>query len=260
MKAILLSSMLLAASAGSVFAQGERLNGIQWTLIYANGQEVTSSLAYFQIEDDGSFTGNTGCNRMFGKVDVKPQRITFGNIGSTKRMCKLMPGSVPENVFLNALGQSARYTRNGNSLTIMDRRGRTILKFKRLVRRPPVEDPAPDEISLENRKWMLESIRNRRTFAPITGVFINFDSAKRSAGGDSGCNVFGGKYTVNGKKIRITDLVSTMRACVEDGRMTVEREFLEGLRTANRHELKDGRLLLYRGQNLLLTLRGTAKS
>ena len=106
---------------------------------------------------------------------------------------------------------------------------------------------------------MLESIRDRKTFAPIKGAFINFDAAKGSAGGNSGCNVFGGEYTVNGEKIAITDVVSTMRACIEDDKMAVERDLFDGLRTANRFEISDGRLRLYRGRTLLLTFRGERK-
>ena len=61
------------------------------------------------------------------------------------------------------------------------------------------------------------------------------------------------------RRVARAEIVSTMRACVEDDRMTIEREFFEGLRTANRFEIKDERLFLYRGKELLLTLRGEAK-
>ena len=250
--------MILAGSVGAM-AQGDRINGIQWTLTYANGREVTSALAYIQFEEDGKFTGSTGCNRMFGNADLKGQRIAISGIGSTKKMCKLPEGSVGEAVFLKALERGSHFSRNGNTLTVSDQRGRTILRFKRRVKLPPVEEPS-EGLTLDNRKWVLESIKNRRTFAPIKGAFINFDAAKRSAGGDSSCNSFGGRYSVNGSRIRITDIVSTMRACIEDDRMNVEREFLNGLRTANRYEIKNDRLMLFRGQALLLTLRPEPKS
>lgn len=259
MRAILFSLMFIAAGALSVSAQRSDVEGIQWTLTYANGREVTSALAYIEIARDGKFTGSTGCNRMFGAAIVRPQRISFSGIGSTKKMCKLQAGSVSEPAFFEAMAKADRYTRTGNTLHIYDRRGRTLMRFIRLTKQPPVEEPA-GEATLENRKWVLESIRNRRTFAPIKGAFVNFDAAKKSAGGDSGCNVFGGQYSVTGARIRITDIVSTMRACIEDDRMAVEREFLDGLRTANRYEIRNDRLRLYRGQNLLLTLRPEAKS
>lgn len=247
---------------GSIGALGgpEDIDGIQWTLTYANGRNVTSSIAYFEIDRNGTrFTGSTGCNRMFGNVDVRGQKIDFSAVGTTKMMCKLPAGSVSETVLLNALDRADKFARNANVLYVFDRQGRTILRFKRLVKQPPVEEPSGRR-QLEDRKWVLESIRDRKTFVPIKGAFINFDAAKGSAGGNSGCNVFGGEYTIKGEKIDITDIVSTMRACIEDDKMAIERDFFDGLRTANRYEISDGRLRFYRGKTLLLTLRGERKS
>lgn len=257
MRSYLLTFAIIIFGATGVLAKAADIEGNRWMLTHANGRQVTGALAYFEIEPDSKrFTGSTGCNRMFGTVDVRGQRIDFSGIGTTKRMCKLEPGSVSEIGFVNALDKAARYLRDGNKLNVLDRNGRTILRFIRQIKFPPVEAPA----GLEDKKWVLESIKNRKTLAPIKGAFINFDAGKGSAGGNSGCNVFGGEYTVSGSKIAIREIVSTMRACVEDDRMTIEREFLDGLRTASRFEIKNGRLFLYRGRNLLLTLRGEAKS
>ena len=255
MKALILTVSAVLMTAGSAFANIRDIQNVQWTLTYANGREVTSAIAYFEVEGSGRFTGSTGCNSMFGTVDVRGQRIDFSNVGTTRKMCKLMPGSVSETAFLNALEKAARFARNGNTLHLYDNRGRTILRFKRQTKQPPISEPDAGG-TLESRRWALESIGDRKTFAPIKGVFINFDAAKGSAGGNSGCNVFGGEYSAKGSRISISDVVSTMRACVEDGRMTVEREFFDGLRAANRFEIRDGRLFLYKGQNLRLTLRG----
>ena len=257
---ILTSAFLLFGSIGALAARPSDIDGIQWTLTYANGRNVTSSTAHFEIDRNGTrFTGSTGCNRMFGNVGVRGQNIDFSAIGTTRMMCKLPAGNVSETAFLNALDRADKFARNANVLYVFDRQGRTILRFKRQVKQQPVEDPSGRR-QLEEKKWVLESIRNRKTFAPIKGVFINFDAVKGSAGGDSGCNVFGGEYTVKGDKIEITDIVSTLRACIEDEKMAVERDFFDGLRTANRFELSDGRLRLYRGKTLLLTLRGERKS
>lgn len=246
-------------AAGSSLGNIRDIQDVQWMLTYANGREVTSAITYFEVERGGKFTGSTGCNRMFGTVDIRGQRIDFAAIGTTKRMCKMLPGSVTETAFLNALEKASRYARSGNTLHLYDNRGRTVLRFRRQTKQPPVGEPEAD-VTLESRKWALESIRNRKTFAPIKGVFINFDAGKGSAGGNSGCNVFGGEYSAKGSRISITEIVSTMRACVEDGRMAVEREFFDGLREANRYEIRDERLFLYKGRNLLLTLRGEAKN
>ncbi|MDI1241343.1 MAG: META domain-containing protein, partial [bacterium] len=93
--------------------------------------------------------------------------------------------------------------------------------------------------------------------APIRGVFINFDSSKRSVGGNTGCNVFGGSYAASRNTISMKDLISTMRAFAEGGKMQTERELLDGLRRADTFGItSDNRLKLYDKGRLLLTFRG----
>ena len=157
--------------------------------------------------------------------------------------------------FTRLLERATRYEKNGNTLNLFVR-NRLVLKFKGTVK-PDSDDNSA--VKLETKKWVLELIKNRRLPKLETEPFINFDKAKGSAGGNTGCNVFGGNYTANGDKIAITNLISTMRACIEDERMNVEREFNDGLRTANRFEIKGGKLYLYRNNNLLLTFRAENK-
>lgn len=257
---LILTIAIITSASAAAFPQANRISNIQWTLTHANGKAAANYRAYFEIDSDQSkFTGNAGCNRMFGGVMVRNNRVTFSNVATTKMMCKLPDGSVPERSFLNAMEKAATYAQFVNTLFLYDRNRRTLLRFKRLVKQAP-EDPVVSGTKLESRKWMLESIKNRRTFAAIKGVFINFDREKQSAGGNAGCNVFGGSYSSSKSAIRITEIISTMRACTEGDKMDLEREFLDGLRSANRYEMKAGRLFLYNGRRLLLTLRGEAKN
>ncbi|MBC7900491.1 MAG: META domain-containing protein [Saprospiraceae bacterium] len=259
-KTLVLLAMITVFTSSGAFAQGDYLSTAQWKLTEAYGKRVANSAAYFEINIGRTrFTGNTGCNRMFGAVSVRTSRIDFSNIGMTKRMCKMPAGSVPENTFTKALDDVVRYRQTGNILSFYDRRGRLILKFNGPGKQEPEQPDNPEAEVLESKKWMLESIGNRKTFAAIKDAFLVFDSQKASAGGNSGCNVFGGSYRSANKKLAITEIISTMRACEEGGKMTVEREFLDGLRNTNRYDIKDSRLFLYRNQNLLLTLRGVNK-
>lgn len=256
---ILSIAVMIFAGVG-VFAQNGRIGTSQWKLIEANGRAVTDSNGYFEIDRGGArFTGDTGCNRMFGTVAISRNRVDFTNIGTTKRMCKMMAGNVPEPIFVNGLNNTVRYWQTANTLSFYDRRGRVILKFRRPVKQAPIEaEPAASR--LEDRKWFLESIKGRQTLVSIKDAFVLFDAAKRSAGGNSGCNVFGGEYTATNKTVKVTEIISTMRACIEDDKMNVEREFFDGLREANRYQIREGRLFLYRNNTILLTLRGEAKT
>jgi heat shock protein HslJ len=243
----------------AVFAQNDRRNDLsarRWDLTEINGKRIYSSKAFLEIEASQSrFTGNAGCNRMFGSLSVSGRNIDFGSVGTTRMFCSERDVMKLEADFTRALERVTRFERNGNNLSLYAR-NRLILKFKGTAK------PNPDGNSaarLEDKKWVLESIKNRRLPKIETLPFINFDKQKGSAGGNTGCNVFGGNYSTTREAIAITNIVSTMRACIEDERMNVERQFKNGLENANRFEIKGGKLNLYRNQTLLLTFRAENK-
>jgi heat shock protein HslJ len=239
----------------SAFGQAERLGTRQWKLVQLDGANVAAtSKAYLELDPEQTrFTGNTGCNRMFGSVTVQGRRIDFLNVGTTKMACLDPRVQRVETRFVNALQKVDRFRRQGDSLELYDR-NLVVARLRAVTKELP-----DDSDELSRLKWTLEAIRGVPVAKVGQTAFLVFDQKKGSAGGNSSCNVFGGNYTVQGKTLKITDVVSTMRACVEDKRMNVEREFLDGLRETNRYEIQRGRLLLYRNQRLLLTLRGERK-
>lgn len=243
----------MIASAGA-FAQKRFLSDTEWKLVEANGRRITNTAATISFNSDVDiFSGNTGCNSMSGSVDVRGKSIDLGAIRTTKRACKLMAGNVAESVVLNALDNARRFDVRGDSLRLYDRRGRTLLRFTR------TSENTGDASHLDDRKWVLEQIEGRQTFVALPYAFVNFDARKMSAGGDTSCNSFGGDYSVTGDRIAIRNIIHTMRACVEDNKMSVERDMLDGLQQANRFDIRDSRLFLYRGNELLLTFRGEKK-
>jgi heat shock protein HslJ len=192
---------------------------------------------------------------MFGKLDINGRNINFGDIGTTKMFCTERGVMKLETDFINALEKVTRFENNGNNLKLYAR-NRLVLRFKGSKKSDSDNNSA---VKLEDKKWVLESIKNRNLPKIEINPFINFDKAKSSAGGNTGCNVFGGSYTATGEKIRIFNIISTMRACIEDERMNVEREFKNGLQNANRFEIKGGKLNLYQDKTLLLTFRAENK-
>jgi heat shock protein HslJ len=258
MKKTLILAMMIMASAIGAFAQADRLGTRQWKLVQLDGLNVqASSRAYLELDANQTrFTGNTGCNRMFGTVDVQGRRIDFSNIGTTKMACSDPRVRRVETGFVRALENADRLRRNGNTLELLDR-NRVVARLNAVAKQGPVDQPG--RLDLEDRKWMLESIKGVPIAKAGRGAFLVFDEAKGSAGGNSSCNVFGGQYTANNRVLKITDVVATMRACIEDQRMTVEREFLDGLRETNRYSIERGKLMLYRNNRLLLTFHGERK-
>lgn len=251
--------VLIGLLSLGVFAQNNRRNDLddrRWELTEINGSRVYSSKAFLEIANsDTSFSGNAGCNRMFGDVSITGRNINFGTVGLTRMFCGERGVMKLETDFTRALERVTRFERTGNNLSLYAR-NRLVLKFKGAAKS---SDEDNSVVRLENRKWILESIKNRRLPKMEMIPFINFDKSKMSAGGNTGCNVFGGNYSVTRDRVAITNIISTMRACIEDERMGVEREFKNALENANRFEIAGGKLNLYRNRVLLLTFRAEAK-
>ena len=238
-------SLLMSLTAS---AQNNRKETVRWKPIEANGEKIVVTNAYIDItQGERRFTGNTGCNTMSGAITMGRSNITIRPAIMTRRACKLMAGSIAEDTFIEALKAAVRYSQRGSFLTLYNRRGRAVLKFQ------AVTDETSDELA--NTKWYLESISSRPRLTPAKDVFVQFNREKGSAGGNSGCNSFGGSYSTRGRSIAITEVISTMRACIEDRKMEVERELFDGLKKANRYTVSRGKLSLYQNSKLLLTFR-----
>lgn len=246
---------IMAATALSALAQTDRIGTRQWKVQEVEGIRVpNSSRAYLELQaGESRFAGHTGCNSMFGAVDIRGRRIDFINVGTTRMACVEPRARRIETTLVRALRNADRYRLMGNTLELFTR-NRLVARLSAPVKRDPVES-----IGLEDRKWTLEAIKGVPTSRLGRTAFISFDPAKGSAGGNSSCNVFGGSYAATGSTLKIFDVVSTMRACVEDERMAIEREFLDGLRQTNRYEIDGNKLKLSRNNRLLLTLNGEPK-
>ena len=258
MKRQLIVLTLVTISAVSVFAQSERIGTRQWKLVLLNGTNVAnSSTAYLELNAEQTrLSGNTGCNRMFGNANVHGRRVDFSNIGTTRMACLQPRARQVETAFVRGLENVDRFRQRNNTLELYDR-NRLVMRLIASTKQPPQDGSG--RVGLDDRKWVLDAIKGVPVSTIGRTAFVVFDENKGSAGGNSSCNVFGGSYTAAGSTLKITDVIATMRACIEDDRMTIEREFLDGLRNANRYEIARGKLMLYRNNRLLLTLSGEAK-
>jgi heat shock protein HslJ len=250
----IIAVMALVLFAVSVNAQAG-IGGVRWELTEMNGRTVKNPRAFIEFDETGSrLSGNAGCNRMFGKYELSGQRFKARQIGTTRMACTGNGASRSEAEFLDTLGKADRLRRNGANLTLSSSGGR-VLKFRRakqIDREPPTMD-------LTAKKWMLRSINGKAVDLTKNAPFLNFDADRGSAGGNSGCNSFGGDYETLGSSIRFGDMIQTMMACEFEGRMDVERGFMDGLRNVNRFETQGNRLTLFRGNHMILVLEGVSK-
>lgn len=258
MNKLFILAIFIGVSVVPLFAQPERIGTRQWKLVRLNGSPVaSSSTAFLELNAEQTlFSGHTGCNRMFGGVDIQARRVDFSNVGTTRMACIEPRARQVESAFVKALENVDRFRLRGSTLELYDR-NRIVMRLDAPTKQEPVD--GGQRVLLEDKKWTLDAIKG----VPVSKIgrtaFVSFDKKKGSAGGNSNCNVFGGSYTATGSVVKIVDVISTMRACEDAGRMEIEREFLDGLGNANRYEIVRGRLLLYRNDRLLLTLNGEAK-
>ena len=245
---ILLGIILLISAVSFAFAKPPALTNTNWKLTHINGKAV-STKAFLEFNKEITrLSGNAGCNRMFGSVDKRGSRLDIGAIGTTKMACADRNAMRIESEFTRTLSDVDRYRLSGNRLEL--------LHGKRVVLRLNAKQ---DELKLEDKKWVVESLNGKAIEVKGSKPFISFDATKKSVGGDTGCNVFGGSYSTSKDTIKVSEIVSTMRACIEDDRMQVERDFMDVLQNANRYEIKKGTLYLHRKDKRVAVMKGEDK-
>lgn len=230
------------------------LGNTRWELTHLNGKTVADSKAYIEFdENEKRITGSTGCNRMFGSYELDGSKFKVGGVGSTRMACLQRGAMETESAFLKAIGEA-------NKVMVV----RGVLRFYMnntvvsRFKRGTVTD-SDGNAGLTSMKWMLTSIGETSVKLSNDAPFLNFDSEKRSAGGNSGCNVFGGNYAIDGANIKFSDIISTMRACEFDNRMSIERGFLDALQKADRFRINKTMLFIYKGDEMLLSFVNTPK-
>ena len=104
--------------------------------------------------------------------------------------------------------------------------------------------PSASTITLPGTKWELVSLNGA---APVAGTSLTlFFGNDDQAGGDAGCNTYGGSFTVKGSSLTFGPMMSTMMAC-EPPIMDQEQAYLKALGetksfegSADKLTLKDG--------------------
>ena len=92
--------------------------GTQWQLQALGAQPVMArSKASLEFPEIGRVAGHGSCNRFSGSVTVTGDKLTFGNMASTKMAC-LGEAMSQERNYLSALQKATRYELQGDTLLI----------------------------------------------------------------------------------------------------------------------------------------------
>jgi len=112
------------------------LTGTNWVLdSYNNGNEaVVSVISGTEItavfDEDGRVAGSAGCNNYFASYELDGEKLSVGMPGSTRMIAAEPKGIMEqESTFLSVLESVAGYEIDGNSLTLQNSSGETVLTF-----------------------------------------------------------------------------------------------------------------------------------
>ena len=234
--AIMVSLVALAACASGGSSGGE-ITGKIWVLDSLNGSPLEPGTGITaEFTTDGKVSGSAGCNRYSGQYTVSGSSIQFtAPMASTMMACP-EPVMAQENAYFQALAAAKTYAVKGDQLTLSDSGGKAIASYK------------AQSQDLAGTSWVVIGYNNGKQ--AVVSVTIGTELTAKfgkdgNLTGNAGCNDYNGPYKVDGNKITIGPLASTMKFCNDpEGVMDQEAQYLAALGTAATYQIEGNRLEL----------------
>ncbi len=220
----------------------EMLYRYQWNLTEINGRLVTASgndnaaHLLFSPGQVNKVSGSTGCNRLNGSFDLTGVNfIKFSPLATTKMAC---PGNNNEAQFIEALAQVNNWSIINNQLLLSNGKI-AVAKFRSTMK--PITTPSAGTSDLSGT-WELNYISGPRIafegLYPDKKPFVSFALATNELRGNTTCNGFTSKYTMNGNNVKFADALKTMIFCEGGG----EETFLKMLKKVNKYAVSGSTL------------------
>lgn len=103
---------------------------------------------------------------------------------------------------------------------------------------------------LNGTSWALVNLNGKPS---VEGTNVSAVFADGQISGSGGCNGYGGAYEVNGDKLQIQQVVSTLMACADSEAMDQEAAFFNALGEAQSFKLANGQLQIFTVDGQTLT-------
>ena len=201
------------------------LDGKPYTFTGSNNQ---SSWLLFNGRTPTKVTGFTGCNTIMGSVEIQDDNsMKFLPLATTRVFCQ----GNEEATLLKALSSVTSYSIADTQLILSS--GNVIVAKL-------------NGVSMEMEKlsgtWEMNYISGPKTdfdrLYPNKKPVVSFNFSAKELMGNTSCNGFSSKFTINGNQIHFADALKTMMYCEGGG----EEIFLKMLKKVNRYALADNTL------------------
>jgi len=226
-------------------AQGTSLEGTRWTLTsYAQGgrfvpvgPEAGVTLEFTQ----NRIGGQTGCNSFGGNYTQDGNRLQMGSLVQTLMACPDEAQNRLERTYLQALSQVRSFRLKGNALRLNDETGRTLLVFAKA---------RPQAILGE---WAVTALNTGNAIASVEpGSRPTLTFGPKNIGGNTGCNQYTARYTMENFSLQVEAVLSTKRACPSEALAGQETALLRALEKVASFRIVGKRLTLYDAEGKVL--------
>ena len=112
------------------------------------------------------------------------------------------------------------------------------------------EDPEPDGAG-----WVLDHMEMQGSAIPVlegTEITLEFFPAEGLVRGYTGCNQYGGAYTIDGDSLSIPGVEATEESCPNEDMTLQERDYLEALAKAESYGIAADELRITCGVTVLV--------
>jgi heat shock protein HslJ len=226
-----------SGNEGSGSGSGTPLEGTAWQLapdaplgVALAGTGVTAGF------EDGTVSGNSGCNTYDGPYTLDGQDLTIGaDIASTQMACA-PPQMAVEQAYLTRLAKVASFAIDGDELTLADDAGKTLLTF----------EATNGEEAIQGGWEVTSYYAGTAITSVLGGVMLTAEFSGGQVSGSTGCNTFNGPYQIDGDSISIGPLATTLAACPTPELDQQQANYLNALSLARSFEVSAGRLDLFR--------------
>lgn len=184
--------LLIVFGAGCISFSQPDPNGTVWKLdSFGQNNDAANGILTLSF-NNGVASGSSGVNTYAGSYTVSTGdgKLTFSGIASTK-MTGPAALMTQETKYLNALSQTALYTLSGETLTLKDANGNTLLTFK---------EP------LTGTSWKLISYTPASKTAQLdaAGLVTIMFEPNGDLSGNTGINNYEATWNLNGKELDIS--------------------------------------------------------